>query len=113
MAPEREEKAGHRRLERADPRRDLATEAELEVLNAGELVALGQTPHVVATNAELFHLHQRVPLEQIERPLLAVRATPSAEELPRAIADADDEQRADVLAVHARHAEMQGIPECL
>src|SRR5438034_9337093 len=111
--PEREQERRDRRLERADPWRYLATEAELEVLHAGKLVALGQTPHVVAANAELFHLHQRVPLEQIERPLLAVRATPSAEELPRAIADADDEQRADVLAVHSRHAEMQGIPERL
>src|SRR5947207_126629 len=111
--PEREQERRDRRLERADPWRYLATEAELEVLHAGKLVALGQTPHVVAANAELFHLHQRVPLEQIEGPLLAVRAAPSAEKLPRSIADANHEQRSDVLSLDARHPQVQSIAECL
>ena len=54
-----------------------------------------------------------MPLEEIKGPLLAVGAAPSAEELPGAIADADDEQRTDVLAVDARHSEMQRVAERL
>src|SRR2546430_8987780 len=54
-----------------------------------------------------------MPLEEIKGPLLAVGAAPSAEELPRAIADTDDEQRTDVLAVDARHSEMQRVAERL
>src|SRR5207245_5856645 len=80
--PQRKEECGDRRLERADPRSDLPAESELEVLDASELVALGQAPHVVTAHAELLHLHQRMPLEEIKGPLLAVGAAPSAEELP-------------------------------
>src|SRR5256886_15250859 len=54
-----------------------------------------------------------MPLEQIERAPLRVRAAPTAEELPCTIADADHEQCADVLSVDTRHSEVQSIAERL
>src|SRR2546430_2355369 len=109
--PQREQHARDRSLERADPCRDLSAEAELEILYASELVTLGEPPHVIATDPEVLHEHQRSPFEQIEGSFLGVRSTPSAEQLPRPIAHPDDEEGADVLAADARHQEVHAVAE--